>query len=394
MQAGFGLLEMPPFDADVIIVGGGPAGLSTALHLVQMDTKWAGRILLLEKAHYPREKLCGGGITLPGLEILAGLGLKLDASHTPVHEVRLHYRQHLYLLRSEPAFVVVRRSEFDQWLAQQARASGVRIMEGAGVTDVSVGDDVRVRTNARTYRAPVLVTADGSNSTVRRLLRWGSGHKARLLEILTPADAQSEAFTRGVARFDWTPMDAGLQGYYWEFPSLVAGRAMMNRGVFDSRLYVKTPKPDLRSILAQMLAKRGLRLEDYQLKGHPIHWWTPGSQLARHRVLLAGDAAGADPLLGEGIAFALGYGQVAARAVVAAFTDDDFSFADYHERVRNHWLTRQLRARHLGARIAFGSLRWQPLAHALWIGAPWLFRALVALRPDYFPLTEQRMRRL
>ena len=380
------------FDADVIIVGGGPAGLSTALHLVQNDARWAQRILVLEKEAYPRPKLCGGGITRPGLNILSGLGIKLDTPRVRVKELQFRYHDQLYLVRDDPVIEVVNRSEFDHSLARQARARGVHIIEGAGVSHVAIDDDgVQVRAGARTLRARALVAADGSNSQVRRLLDWGRGHKARLLEVLTPADASSEAFERGVALFDWSVLDQNVQGYYWDFPSIVSGRATMNRGIFDANLPSSLPKAHLPDILAAQLAERDLDLADYQLKGFPIHWWSPDNELARPRVLLAGDAAGSDPMLGEGIAFALGYGQIAARALDHAFHAHDFSFGDYAQQVESHWLTRQLRGRHLGARLIMASMRWPPLTRAPWAAAPWLFQALAIFRPDYIPLSKKQL---
>ncbi len=66
---------------DLLIIGAGPAGLSTALHLLQADPAWAGRMLLLEKAAHPRPKLCGGGVTRLGLDILNDPGVPLSAAH-------------------------------------------------------------------------------------------------------------------------------------------------------------------------------------------------------------------------------------------------------------------------------------------------------------------------
>ena len=77
----------------------------------------------------------------------------------------------------------------------------------------------------------------------------------------------------------------------------------------------------------------GFDLEDYELKGYPIRWFSPENQMSVPRVVLVGDTAGADPFLGEGISIALGYGALAAREIGEAFTKNDFSFKDYKQRV-------------------------------------------------------------
>ncbi len=380
-------------DSDVIIVGGGPAGLSTALHLVQKNPQWAERVLVLEKAVYPRPKLCGGGVTRPGLDILTGLGLSLTLPSVRVKEVFFRYRDLVYKLEGNPAFVVVARQAFDAWLAGEARKRGIVICEGVKALDVRADESgVTVFTTDGRLRARALVVADGSNSVVRRKLKWGAGRKALLLEVITPASENEDYLTRGAATFDWKVLDFGVEGYYWDFPTPSKNEAQqINRGVFHSRVYAHRPRPELRQALAQMLAIRGLNLDDYPLKGHPIHWFSPGDALARPRVLLAGDAAGADPLLGEGISFALGYGLVAADALSAAFASGDYSFIDYEDRVHRHWLLRQLRARRWGASIAFGVMRSGWMTRGLWRIAPWLFRIMARVRPDYFPLDDRRM---
>ena len=85
----------------------------------------------------------------------------------------------------------------------------------------------------------------------------------------------------------------------------------------------------------------------------PIRWWSSDGRFAQPRVILVGDAAGADPLMGEGISFALGYGEPAADAIIDAFARDDFSFADYSERLLAHPLFKQLRIRTQLARLAY-----------------------------------------
>lgn len=372
---------------DILIVGSGPSGTSTALHLIKQDPSWSGRIVMVDKAVHPREKLCGGGITHMGQNVLARLGLPFDVKNFEVKEVRLLYQDKSYSFYGNPVFRIVRRDEFDHWLVKTAEKLGVRVRQGEAVTQVIAHDDyVEVVTEKTTFHAKVVVAADGSRSFVRRKLKWEDELRtARLMEVLTPEDARTQPeFRDGVAVFDFTHMTDGLQGYYWDFPSYVQGKPYMNRGLFDSRARPERPKADLKQTLRDSLAVRDRNLDDYELKGHPIRWWSSKAQFSQPHVILVGDAAGADPLFGEGISFALGYGEVAAEAISDAFARQDFSFATYRERVRQHPLFVQLRIRTRLARFAY-LMKYPTLVRLGWSFARFVIKLTPWRNRDYIP---------
>jgi geranylgeranyl reductase family protein len=379
---------------DVLIVGSGPAGTSTALHLLQQDQGWAKRILIVDKATHPREKLCGGGITHMGQNTLARLGLTIETPIFLVHEAKIVFGSYSFSLKGSPVFCVIRRDEFDHWLVQKAEARGATIRQGEAVLNVTTHDEyVEVKTSKSLIRAKVLVAADGSRSTVRSKLKWDDESRvARLLEILTPEDPQKEpVFREAQAVFDFTPTVDGMQGYYWDFPSYVGGKPFMNRGVFDSRARPERPKVDLVGELRQSLVDRNRDLDDYKLKGHPIRWFDEEGRFAIPRVLLAGDSAGADPLVGEGISFALAYGDVAAASITEAFENQDFSFAEYRQHILDHNILKQLPTRTRLARFAYRYSKYRLLAAICWRIVGFSIRYSKWKDPDYNPVEAPKL---
>ncbi len=369
---------------DVLIIGSGPAGISTALHLVQADQSWADRIVVIEKAVHPRDKLCGGGVTRTGENILNRLGLSFDAPHVPVREMQIVYENEAYLIQGNPAFRVTRRGEFDHWLVQCAQKRGITLRQDEAVKDIRPAKDyVEVVTERATYHTQVVVAADGSRSFTRRKLKWNDrGHLARLLEVLTPENgAEQTAFRDGAAVVDFSYLGRGLQGYYWDFPSFIKGQPVMNRGLFDSRVRSERPRMALKQTLAESLAKRGRDLADCELKGYPIRWFSRKGQFSRPRIILAGDAAGVDPLLGEGIAFALAYGEVATTAIIDAFTRQDFSFAGYKELILAHSFLSVLPTRIKLARLLY-LLKYPWQARLLWKITSLVLRAFIWFSPN------------
>ncbi len=341
---------------DIIIIGAGPGGCAAALHLANRNPDVARRTLVLEKAIFPRPKLCAGGVTTHADDLLKTLRVQLAVPSFPIHAIRFVYDHHAFTFWMRNIFRIVRREEFDAALAHQVRARGIELQEGEAVIDLHHDNaGVTVITRAGAYRAQVVIGADGANSVVRTKLGLGRADRiARLVEILTPTDAtRAPEFIEHTAVFDFTPIRYGVQGYYWDFPSFKQGAAMMNRGLCDLRVYPARPHPNLKPIFATMLAQRGVNLNDLPLQGHPERWYDASLKHSAPRVVLAGDAAGTEPLFGEGISHALDFGMRAADAAVRALRRGDFSFADYERRIAWSALGRRLRFKRALARIVY-----------------------------------------
>jgi len=107
-------------------------------------------------------------------------------------------------------------------------------------------------------------------------------------------------------------------------------------------------------------------LEDYKLMGNPGRWFDPEAQVAVPRVLLAGDAAGIEPLGGDGISCALGYGEVVAAELIEAFKSGDFSFTGYKEHLLAHDLGKHLVRRVRQAKFLYG-IHSRLVFRALWL---------------------------
>ncbi len=332
-------------DHDIIIIGAGPAGSAAAIQLARRDPARAARTLILEKGRFPRHKLCGGGLTHHADDLLRYLGVWPDVPSFPVHNARLVFEDLAFTIRWRNCFRIVRREEFDMAMAREAQARGVTLCEGVTVRDLARDENgVTVVTDQGDYRAQLVIGADGANGVVRQRLGLVRPDRiARLMEILTLVEpAASPEFREHTAVFDFTPMLRGVQGYYWDFPSVKQGEPIMNRGLYDSRIHPDYERAELKPAFGEELSERGVNLAEQKLMGHPERWFDVHAPHSAPRILLAGDAAGTDPLLGEGIAHALNFGIFAADMAVDAFRRNDFSFADYNRRIALSALGRRL----------------------------------------------------
>lgn len=341
---------------DVIIVGAGPAGISTALYLQQMAPDLANRTLVLEKARHPRPKPCAGGILPDGIALLRDLGLNWnEVPH--VDAVFAHFqfegRGVAVTAKSAPiAFAVVYRPELDAWLVRKAQERGIRILENTPVQHVLVGKDaVEVITPEQRYRAQVVVGADGARSVVRRVVNTVRPRFARTLLLWTPLSPRS-SHQSDRAYLDFSCIPKGVPGYIWDFPVERDGQLMRCWGIYTVGRTGDDPSR-MRGLLQNMMVEHGYRLEDYRLYGGIIPQFTSKGAFAAPRVILVGDAAGTDPLFGEGIAPSLGYGQLAAVAVAKAFAHGDFSFRGYRRLFLKSELGRMLRWRTLIAQVIY-----------------------------------------
>jgi flavin-dependent dehydrogenase len=336
--------------SDVIVVGGGPAGLTSAVAMRAADPKL--RVRVLEKARYPREKYCAGALGGRGLKILDELDMRPDVPSVPIDGISLRAGGAERAARVPGIGAVVRRIELDDALARRAREKGVEIVEDAKVEHVETNrDGAVVESSAGTFEARVVVGCDGVGSIVRKTMGLGIGQlRAQVLELDTePIESDRE---RAFIHFDAT--DRTLPGYTWDFPTAVGGRDLVCRGIYH--LKMGDEQIDLGAMLGERLAKMGLDIAKYKNKRFAERGLEPAETLAKGPLLLAGEAAGIDPVTGEGIAQAIEYGALAGPHVAMALAGD-VRLESWTDRVRRSRLGRDLRIREVFVREFYGARR-------------------------------------
>jgi flavin-dependent dehydrogenase len=336
---------------DLVIVGGGPAGLSTALH-VQANAPRA-KLMVLEAERYPREKICAGGIGARAFATLDRIGVAVDCPMVRIDAVALRVGEHTIVTPEYRLGFVVRRVEFDHALARTAMARGVDIRDGCAVTRIVVlRDHVQIETaRGDLLRARAVIGADGVAGIVRRQTGFPKSElRAQAVELDT--EAAPGDLPRDTVVFDFTARD--LRGYAWDFPTLVDDRPLVCRGAYVlNHLGHDSPK----TRIGTYLSARGLDLNSYQLRQFAERGLEPGAPISRPRVLLVGEAAGIDIATGEGIAQAIEYGAVAGPYLADALARDDFGFASWRARVDRHHVGWQLKIRHACYRAFYGARR-------------------------------------
>src|SRR5262252_7434517 len=198
---------------DVLIVGGGPAGSAAAIHLAQ----GGARVLLAEKATFPRDKPCGGGLTGRAVRALPCPVDPVVEHVVDRFDLRLRYGTRFERASDRPLILMTQRRRLDAFLAERAAAAGADLRDGSRVADLVVSADaVEAAVNGSRVRASVVVGADGANGIVAKAAGLGAGIVTGVaLEGNVSWDALDADRYRGCAAIELGVVPGG---YGWVFP--------------------------------------------------------------------------------------------------------------------------------------------------------------------------------
>jgi len=320
---------------DVIVVGMGPAGASAAYALSLHGLS----VLAFDKQTHPRYKVCGGGLSARIAKILPSDFFSIVEK--TVRRVQFTYGpQHSFIIESpEPIAYMVMRQHFDHWLVDKARQAGTVIHENESVVEIrDVEDGVEVFTKLKCYRSHIVIGADGVMSVVAQ--QSFPGRSLRKIPAL-----ESEVLGDWVHPFQENPtalisLQAAQKGYGWIFPK----RQGLSLGVGEFVKGAKRPKQSFRDFMSHEPMLAGMKIPvplGYQIpiaaaQDYRKAW---AGSLVRGKSMLVGDAGHlVDPLLGEGIYYAVRSGQLAAKSIAAMLSNPaSCRLSDYEMMVDNEF---------------------------------------------------------
>ena len=329
--------QSPAGEADVIVVGAGPAGATTAFYLAQSGLD----VLVLEKSRFPREKVCGDGLTPRAVKALVGMGISVTEQDGWVRNKGLRVigaGKRLELpwpeLASYPGYGLVRaRTDFDETLARRAQQAGARLLEGVTVTgpvmDERAGRITGVTARPegeegeRTYSARVVVAADGNSSRLSVAMGLRKRDDRPLgVAVRTYYQTRRHDDDYLESWLDLWDGDRLLPGYGWIF-GMGDGTSNVGLGLLNtSAAFGNTDYHALlRKWLKAMPAEWGFTEENRTapVRGAALPMGFNRTPHYHQGLLLVGDAGGmVNPFNGEGIAYAMESGEILARTIVQA----------------------------------------------------------------------------
>jgi geranylgeranyl reductase family protein len=345
---------------DAIVVGAGPAGSTTAYRLAQGGAS----VLLLDRARFPRDKPCGGGLTGRALRLLPFPVDPVVEDATDTFEFRLRYGQRFERRSDEPLAVMTQRSRLDAYLAERAAAAGADFRDGVRVDAVAAtSGGVEVRAAGRTIRGEALIGADGANGICAKALGLARDieHGVALEGNVPHGVASRERFAGRIV------IELGIVpgGYGWIFPK----GDHVNVGVGGWG----TTGPQLRGFLRRLCAEHGLPWERVEsLRGHRLPIPGGPTRLAGGRAVVVGDAAGlVDPVSGDGMYEAFLSGKLASAAALDLLAGRRTELDGYSDEVTRS-LARLVSAS-WGIKVALD--RWPRLSFAI-VRVPSVWRVI------------------
>jgi geranylgeranyl reductase family protein len=325
---------------DVVVVGAGPAGSTAAKVLRERGVS----VLLLDKASFPRDKMCGGGMPTRVWKRFPYIEPYLDSLSYGSVTYSMSCRYRLRVVRDAPLLGMVQRREFDNALLQLAIQAGVEFRPLTTVTEMQVKDDRVVLTLAsgEMLESRIVLGCDGMNSLVARKAGLPPSDVRCVCLVgehpMSPEQIASMYSEKHLVHLFIKAQ--GVAGYGWVFPK----KDCVNIGIgeFSSAIQPGVPRRILKesySLFVAALKKQGLlpaEFPDDDARGAILPIF-PSKKTYSNRVMVCGDAAGfINPITGEGIYYAMSSGLLAAGVAADALASGDCS-AGFLEKYQHLW---------------------------------------------------------